>query len=155
MLSLEECTEIIIHLTKDSSLTTIVLDALGECDEEKRSDLLEALAVILQRSTNLVKIFISSRDDHDIVCQLINYPSLKVQADKNHQDMVHFVHSEVANLMRARKANFGTISAALKQRVMQVLCDGAQGMSVQIVFCTVAILSSFIPVNFTCLCHGL
>ena len=43
-MNLEECTEIIISLTADRPLTTIVLDALDECDEETRPDLLEAIA---------------------------------------------------------------------------------------------------------------
>jgi len=130
-LGLEECTDIIINLIKDRPLTTIVLDALDECDEEKRPDLLEALTEILQRSTNLVKIFVSSRNDHDIVCQLTEYPNLEIQANKNHEDIVKFVHSEIEHSMRIRKATFGTISTTLKQRVIQVLCDGAQGMLVQ------------------------
>ncbi len=146
-LTLEECTDIIITLTKDRPLTTIVLDALDECVEETRSDLLEALTEILQRSVNLVKIFVSSRNDHDIVCQLTGYPNLKIQAHENHEDIVKFVHSEVEHLMRTKKSTLGKISTTLKQRVIQELCDGAQGMSVRTLFPYVAVtlkLSSLI-----------
>ena len=146
-LSLEECTETIINLTKDHPLTTIVLDALDECDEANRSDLLEALTAILQRSVNLIKIFVSSRNDHDIVCQLTDYPNLEIQANMNNEDIVKFVHSEVQHAMRVKKATFGTISTTLKQRVIEVLCGGAQGMSVQNLFLTVELTLYFILFN--------
>ena len=99
-MNLEECTEIIISLTADRPLTTVVLDALDECDEETRPDLLEAIAEILQCSTNLVKMFITSRDDHDIFCQLTEYPTLEIQANKNH---------EVDNLMKTKTTTFSKI----------------------------------------------
>ena len=65
-LTVEECTRLIIELTKDHP-ATIILDALDECEEITRHELLEALDSIISNSANVVKIFISSRDDIDIV----------------------------------------------------------------------------------------
>ena len=81
-LSLEECTDIIITLTEDRPLTTIVLVVLDECDETDRLDLLEQITKILQCSANLVRTFVSGCDDYNIVCQLTEYPNLEIEAIK-------------------------------------------------------------------------
>ena len=65
-LSVQDCTRLIIELTQDTS-AYIVIDALDECEEELRHELLIAFNTILQSSEGLVKIFVSSRDDIDIV----------------------------------------------------------------------------------------
>ena len=59
---------LLIHqLAEYYPLTTIVIDALDECDPERRTVPLETLESILQESSSMVKIFVSSRDDQDIV----------------------------------------------------------------------------------------
>ena len=65
-LSLEDCTRMITEFTKKYSATLIV-DALDECDEDMRHELLEAFDNILSSSMNNVRIFVSSREDIDIV----------------------------------------------------------------------------------------
>ena len=65
-LSVEDCTKLIIELTQDDG-AFIVIDALDECEEELRHELLFAFDSILQNSGGLVKIFVSRRDDIDIV----------------------------------------------------------------------------------------
>lgn len=65
-LTVEEYTRLITELTKDHP-ATIILDALDECEEITHHELLEALDSIISSSTNVVKIFVSSRDDIDIV----------------------------------------------------------------------------------------
>jgi hypothetical protein len=62
-LRMEESRSLIIQLAEHYPMIIIIIDALDECDPSKRADLLEALEQILQNSSNLVKIFISSRDD--------------------------------------------------------------------------------------------
>jgi hypothetical protein len=65
-LTVADCTELILKLT-DETPATIIIDALDECDEDLRYELLEALDVIVCKSVEIVKIFVSSRDDIDIV----------------------------------------------------------------------------------------
>ena len=69
-LSVEDCTRLILELTKDSP-ATIIVDALDECDEETRYELLEALDKIIADSLEVVKVVVSSRDDVDIVSVLL------------------------------------------------------------------------------------
>ena len=65
-LTVEDCTRLILELTEDNP-ATIVIDALDECDEETRHELLEALDIIISNATELVRVLVSSRDDVDIV----------------------------------------------------------------------------------------
>lgn len=70
-LTVEDCTKLIIELTKNHS-ATIILDALDESEEHKRHEILEAFENIISSSENVVKIFVSSRDDIDIVSTFYN-----------------------------------------------------------------------------------
>ena len=65
-LTVQDCTRLIIELTK-SHPATIILDALDECEKDTRYELLEAFDEIISRSVEVVKVFVSSRDDIDIV----------------------------------------------------------------------------------------
>ncbi len=65
-LTVKDCIRLIIELTKNDS-TIIILDALDECEEDTRYELLKAFDSIISSFENVVKIFASSRDDIDIV----------------------------------------------------------------------------------------
>ena len=69
-LTVKDCTRLIIELT-ETYPATIILDALDECDKSTRHELFEAFDEIITKSVQLVKIFVSSRDDIDIVCIFI------------------------------------------------------------------------------------
>ena len=85
-LTVEECTRLIIELTKDHP-ATIILDALDECEEITRHELLEAFDSIISNSANVVKIFVSSRDDIDIVST-----SCHVNSWNSHDQKLKFEH---------------------------------------------------------------
>ena len=68
-MAVEDCTRLILELTKHNS-ATIVVDALDNCEESTRHELLEALDSVISKSTKTVKVFVSSRDDIDIVSTL-------------------------------------------------------------------------------------
>lgn len=66
-LQLHETRDLILQLAEHYLRVTIVIDALDECDQETRKDLLDAVEFILREASTVIKIFISSRDDQDIV----------------------------------------------------------------------------------------
>jgi len=68
-LSVENCTRLILELTKDNP-AIIIIDALDECEENTRHELLEVLDDIISKSAEVVKVLVSSRDDIDIVSTL-------------------------------------------------------------------------------------
>jgi len=128
-LSIEESCALIIHLTEHYPLTTIIIDALDECIPETRTDLLEAFEGVLQESTHLVKIFISSRDDQDIVCRLQEYPSLKIASYKNKDDIAAFVTAETNGLIQKKKLlKFSSSKEQLQKLIIDQVIKGADGM---------------------------
>ena len=66
LLDTDEITMKIIDI-REKTPANIFIDALGECFSDQRYLLLKALEILLDKSLNLVKLFVSSRDDMDIV----------------------------------------------------------------------------------------
>lgn len=128
-LSIEQCKELIQFLSiLEHDPATIVIDALDECDPSRRHELLNAIDGIIQESASLVKVFLSSRDDNDIVCHLENSPDVVIQARDNAEDIKLFVQTEVNRAVKDRRLLRGSISEALKNQIMTTLIQGAQGM---------------------------
>ena len=127
-LRLEESLELIISLTRHYSITIIVIDALDECNEKTRYKLINGLTSIIKKGSNLVKIFVSSRDDKDIVLSLQDLPNLYIKASHNTQDIRKYVHNEVEQAIADKRLLRGNISKGLQQEVIQTLVNGAQGM---------------------------
>ena len=128
-LRLEESRDLILELIDQSDMTTIVIDALDEIDPEKRYDLLEALETILQEARGLIKVFVSSRDDQDIVCTLNNYPSLDITSDHNQRDIEAFVRNETERLIKKRRLlRYSICKDELRFLILEKVCQGADGM---------------------------
>ena len=127
-LTVEESTALIIKLTQHRGLTTIVVDALDECEPILRDELLEAFSEILRNSGGLIKILVSSREDRDLVCHLKECLNLEIKASSNQADINYFVDSEVDKLIRTKKLLFGNVPEDLRQQIKAVLCEKAQGM---------------------------
>ncbi|PVH75975.1 ankyrin [Cadophora sp. DSE1049] len=128
-LSINESSALIIQLAEQFPITTIVIDALDECDLEKRADLLEALESILRESASLVKIFVSSRDDQDIVWHLRSYPNLELSSDKNKDDIISFVQKETESLIqRGKLLRWSTDKENLRTKIMEKVTKDADGM---------------------------
>lgn len=91
--------------------------------------MLEALEGFLQDSSSLVKIFVSSRDDQDIVLRLSSYPSLKIASHRNSDDIARFVDAEVERLTKARKLLRHSASPVeMKTIIIDKVTKGADGM---------------------------
>jgi hypothetical protein len=100
---LDQSLRLIMQLIELYPQTTIILDALDECDPALRLDLMRALEHILQHSCSLVKIFVSSRNDQDIVMQLKGYLNLEIDSRRNNNDIAQFVKTEVERLIKDEK----------------------------------------------------
>ena len=79
-LTVQDCIRLIIELTKEDP-AILILDALDECEESTRHELLEAFDDIIRNSAEVVKIFVSSRDDIDIVSSLHRLMPLVLRTD--------------------------------------------------------------------------
>ena len=128
-LTLDETVDVILELL-ETNPAIIVIDALDECDPARRQDLFLALRKIIQESASLVKVFVSSRDDHDIVHQLHDSPNLYIHSEDNGADIDRFVHSQVAQAIRDEKLICGNVSESLRDHVIKTLTSKAEGMLV-------------------------
>nr|POF13582.1 vegetative incompatibility protein het-e-1 [Quercus suber] len=128
--SAREATDIIVDTIKDRPVTYIVVDALDECDRQKRDILIDALKIILAQSASLVKIFVTSRENHqDITWAMNGYPALCIDASRNQADINRFVAESVQKAIENRKLlPTEKVSPDLKQRIEQSLCSGAARM---------------------------
>ncbi|RDW68744.1 uncharacterized protein DSM5745_08504 [Aspergillus mulundensis] len=64
-LELHDCRRLILEILPFYS-AVIVIDALDECDLERRYELLEVLDDVLNESSTLIRMLVSSRDDQDL-----------------------------------------------------------------------------------------
>ena len=130
-LKIDENRLLIFQLVEHYSLTIIVINAFDECDPERRTDLLKILESILQESSNLVKIFVSSRNDQDIVLYLRDYSNLELSSDMNKDDISSFVIAETDNLIKKKKLLALSIDKEnLKMKIIKQVTKKADGMSV-------------------------
>ncbi|KAH7119554.1 hypothetical protein B0J11DRAFT_582082 [Dendryphion nanum] len=128
-LEMDECLDLVLQLTAQYPLTTIVIDAMDECNPQKRHKLLEALEKILHESSSLVKIFVSSRNDQDIVLRLQHYPNLEIDSRRNSDDIARFVHDETERLIKDGKLlRYSTCQADMKVLIVEKVVQGAAGM---------------------------
>ena len=103
-LHIDKARELITALAEYYPVTTIIIDALDECDPEEREMLLDAIESLLQDSSlGLLKVFLSSRDDQDIACQLRDYPNLELVSSRNSADIEAFVREETDRLIKKRR----------------------------------------------------
>ena len=128
-LQVDESRRLIMQLIELYPQTTIILDALDECNLATRLDLLRALEHLLQHSSGLVKVFISSRDDQDIVPELSGYPNLAIDSRRNSDDIAQFVKAEVERLVQTRKLlRYSAAQADMKNIIVGKVIEGAAGM---------------------------
>ena len=120
---------LIIQLAERFPMILIIIDALDECDPGKRAELLQKLEMILRESPSLVKIFLSCRDDQDIIYELQDYPNLEIGVERNRADIKYFVETEVYRLFEERKLlRFSPAKKELKALIIERVTQGAAGM---------------------------
>ena len=131
-LTLNETTNILLKIFEENPVT-IVIDALDECDPGERHNLLSALDTIIKESASLVHVFVSSRNDGDIVCQLEESPNIFIRASDNSADIARYVHDQVSEAIRKKRMARGKVSPETKELIISTLIEGAQGMQVPFV----------------------
>jgi hypothetical protein len=103
--------------------TTLVLDALDECEPDSRGRLVEVIEFLSSRSERPLKVFISSRPDRDIRRRFLDKPNIEIEATHNERDIRKFVDEEIIKHERWRE-----MSPSLQEEIVRVLLDRSQGM---------------------------
>lgn len=74
-------------------------------------------------------MFVSSRDDQDIVYKLQDYPNLELSSDRNSGDIAKFVESETYALMSSGALlRYSRNKDELRSKIIKKITDGAHGM---------------------------
>ncbi|OPB42501.1 hypothetical protein A0O28_0036180 [Trichoderma guizhouense] len=105
-LSYKECRELISELLSLYLFSTIVLDALDECDTEKHS-LVETLLDLKANSTRPLRIFISSRPDREYLGELERKSTFKINSDDQLADIKKYLDTKLYStpLFQSRPLN--------------------------------------------------
>jgi hypothetical protein len=119
----EACREQLLESVNLYSRTTLVLDALDECEPGSRRKLVDMIKLLLSKSERPLKVFISSRPDQDIRSQFLSEPNIEILARHNKKDIEKFVYEEIINHEAWRD-----MSPSLQEEIVKTLLDRSQGM---------------------------
>ena len=125
-LSFQECSQLILSLTADSS-ATIMIDGLDQLVKGGQ-ELLDTLHYIVESSSNVVKVFVSSREDTDVMTSLQGAICIRAEATQNFNDISAVVNDKVSKAIGDKKLLRGQVSQHLRQHLISVLTDGADRM---------------------------
>ncbi|KAK7418265.1 hypothetical protein QQX98_004050 [Neonectria punicea] len=118
----------LILSTLSANPATIVIDALDELRPEKRHQIFECLDKIVKESSNVVKVFLTSRNDRDIVCRLNSTPNIYISAQHNGADIQRFIAVKLEKAVSNKRLLRGKASESLQHQIADTLNHGAQGM---------------------------
>ena len=119
----------------DRGRMAIFIDALDECERDAREKIMDALALIVERSGGaLVKLFISSRDDVSLeMLPKHKHFEILVEENRNQQDINGYVKAQLSQLIKKDKLRIlGSkgVPKGLQAKLVDRLSQGAQGMYV-------------------------
>ncbi|KAH8586045.1 hypothetical protein B0O99DRAFT_586459 [Bisporella sp. PMI_857] len=122
-LGFEACHEQLLESVNLYPRTTLVLDALDECEPDSRRKLVNAIKLLLSKSERPLKVFISSRPNQDIRSHFISEPNVEIQARHNEEDIRKFIDEEIIN-----HESWRDMSPSLQEEIIKILFDRSQGM---------------------------
>ncbi|KAI0514341.1 ankyrin repeat-containing domain protein [Xylaria bambusicola] len=122
-LSFENCRDQLLESINLYHNTTLVLDALDECEPSSRGRILETIEYLISKSANNLKVFISSRPDQDIRDRFLKTPNIEIQATDNEKDIQRFVREKIT-----QHKNWQGMSQSLQKDIVETLFAKSQGM---------------------------
>lgn len=123
-LSFDDCKQLLLDAINIYPRTTLVLDALDELDEcasdsSTRVQLIETMKTLLTEAKRPLKIFISSRPDHDNWKKFRTLPNIEVYTKENQVDIAKFLEAKV------KKEEW---SDAVLEEIKKTLLNHSEGM---------------------------
>lgn len=129
LLSIEECEGLLIELCAGFSQSTLIIDALDECDAKTRGGLFDVLQNVVSKSpTTRVKAFVTSRDDADVRKKFSASPNVYIQERDNSDDINTYIRAAIKECIDNKELLDGTVSVELQNRIIHALEAGAHGM---------------------------
>jgi ankyrin repeat domain-containing protein 50 len=106
--------------------TTLVLDALDECNAADRTVLLNTFDSLARNVLKPLKIFISSRPKGDIRQRLISVPNIEITANHNTEDISKFITERMQS--QSPWTPVLARNASLREGVLETLVRKSEGM---------------------------
>ncbi|KAH7200451.1 hypothetical protein DER44DRAFT_750705 [Fusarium oxysporum] len=116
------CENLIGKLIEGYSKTTIILDALDECDRNTREELMRVLSNLANGSSKF-RVFISSRHDEDILRHFKGTPVMEMVVTDNEEDISCYVGDRLF-----RDSRWAHLSPELQEEVKAVFHEKGLGM---------------------------
>ena len=127
--TIQVCTKLLSQLIESYPQTTIILDALDECDNSTRHQLIQIFDDLAIQSAKPVKIFISSRPDNDINYRFRTGPNIAIRATDNRDDIAMYVEERISTCRKDWLDGVDRIPN-LQNEIRSVLVEKSQGMLV-------------------------
>lgn len=121
-MDLQLCQDALVELASSYQSSSIVLDALDECDEKSRIQLMGCLSEILSRCRNL-KVFVSSRMEYDIKQYFKSQPTITIRVTDNQNDIESFIREKLTS-----DANWNSLNRKLREEAESTLFAKSGGM---------------------------
>ena len=100
---------------------------MDEVDNDTRIDLLKCLKYVIKTSKNVVKIFVTTRMDTDILMQFEIFPRIELEPDDNVGDINGFIETKVQSMIDDGQLLYGKVSKELQNEIYNVLCQRCKG----------------------------
>ena len=112
----------------------VVIDALDECEEAERNELVMALESHVSLKHYGVKVFVTSRDERDLpVARMFSRTSnFRIDADDTARDIRPFVEARVEEYITRGEilGGKGNVTPELREDLVDILVNQADGMYV-------------------------
>lgn len=124
-LNLVECQEYLCRLIDESAKTTIILDAMDECEPKSRRSMIEGFKTISKKCHKPLRILVASRPERDIRDRLSAVSNIEVREEYNEADIQAFIKEEIVN-----HGNWSNMPTEIQLKIEETIMDQSHGMYV-------------------------
>ncbi|KAL7932068.1 hypothetical protein V8C35DRAFT_308389 [Trichoderma chlorosporum] len=119
-----ECETALAKLINFYPRTTLILDALDECEVDTRETLSRILRNLVDKGESTVKVFIASHKEADIEENLGSQKLIEISAADNKDDIEKYIKEEAAKIGGVWRS----VSAEVKEQVKKTIGEKSDGM---------------------------
>ncbi|KAL6825903.1 hypothetical protein J3E69DRAFT_335339 [Trichoderma sp. SZMC 28015] len=123
-LTIPECKTALSELLKSYPRTTLVLDALDECEVVSRREIVLVLRSLATDAERPVKVYIASRREPDIERNLGSGNLIEIRTSDNKGDIEKYIKQEMTQFGE----EWESVSQDVKEEVKRTIADRSDGM---------------------------
>ncbi|KAL6695211.1 hypothetical protein J3F84DRAFT_400068 [Trichoderma pleuroticola] len=123
-LSISECKAALSELLKSYPRTTLVLDALDECEVDARKEIVLVLRSLATDAERPVKVYIASRKEPDIERNLGSGNLIEIGTSDNKGDIEKYIEQEMTRFGE----EWESVSQGVREEVKSTITNQSDGM---------------------------